>query len=220
LDIVDPPEVRAQRQIDHENFRRRERNAMIDAGVALVRAANGEKTEKSSNDDNIDNQASEEFTKISHRVVMTNEEMLKRLQVATTRSKILHFLAVARIPKMVLVKDHLVLKNLLAAEDESGGVAPSPGIVRHLVSSADEEEDGVVDVRRLMPLLGWDSRVDMVTLERLPGFEEVDKIEEKVEEKIDPREGSADKKVEEIDVPRGNPVDVVRQLRENKCEIK
>ena len=235
LDLVDPPEVRQQRQIDHENFRARERNAMINAGVALIHAANGGRTESSSSDDDGNKSRSigdnEEHTEIVHEVAMTNEQMLERLQVATTRSKILHFLAVARIPKMELVKEHVMLKKLLAAEDKSGGVAPSPGIVRHLMSPTDGEKDNVVDVRRLMPLLGWDSRVDMLTLERLPGFEKVVEekvveekvveekmVEEKVEGEIESQTAveKMDDQVEGNNVPRGNPVDVVRQLRENK----
>jgi hypothetical protein len=102
-------------------------------------------------------------------------QLLEQLNISTSRAKVLHFLAVARIRKNELVEQYPMLKQLVAVTDSEGGTTPNPNVLRPLLQASDGDDTsgavGTIDVRRLMPLLGWDSRVDMVTMERLPGFE-------------------------------------------------
>ena len=239
VNLVDPPEARAQRVIDYEKRKAQARDDMIVAGVALIqKAIQRERSQGSVSTNNGDNSDNDSRSGIGISIaggfgVLKDEDvhdkaamvlqMEQRLKIYISRPKLLHFLAVSRLQKLKLVQEYPVLKRLLAMEDEVGGTAPQAEILRPLLVAANEEGLGdVVTVRRLMPLLGWDSRVDIVTMERLPGFEI--KEEEKKEE-----EGIVIEKIMEVNVPvemineqgtmpTGNAVDVIRQLKKEKDE--
>ena len=88
--------------------------------------------------------------------------------VTTTRAKLLHFLAVARLPKSRLAKQYELLRPLLASNDGAGGFTSlHPNIVKGLMTG---KSDDVVSVRAILPTLGFDSRFDLCTMERLPQF--------------------------------------------------
>ena len=88
--------------------------------------------------------------------------------VTTTRAKLLHFLAVARLPKAALAQNYELLKPMLASSDGAGGFAAlHPNVVKSLMVGAPED---VVAARAILPTLGFDPRNDVRTLERLPEF--------------------------------------------------
>ena len=194
MNLVDPPSERLKREVGREKRKVQQRNEMMIAGAALIKTANGAGDAEDARSDEV----------LLDKATM-NAKLEQRLNISTTRAKLLHFLAVARIPKMELVARHPILKRLLAMDDGIGGSAPQAEVLRPLLVSNGESD--IVDVRRLMPVLGWDARVDIITMNRVSGFEEdTDKTMETMETVVQKKE----------EMPRGNPVDVVRQLREKK----
>jgi len=205
IDLVDPPHVRAEKQRMKALDRVKDRNTMVDSCVALLCAA--------------DPALGPVVKKTAAPVMNATDrdsdqaQLLEQLNISTSRAKVLHFLAVARIRKNELVEQYPMLKQLVAVTDSEGGTTPNPNVLRPLLQASDGDDTsgavGTIDVRRLMPLLGWDSRVDMVTMERLPGFEIGNEEERKQEEK---EEGVG------VVAAARTPLEVVRALKKDQGE--
>jgi hypothetical protein len=123
----------------------------------------------------------EDAADISLEVKQTTAKLLEQEEdglvdmvdaVATTRAKLLHFLAVARLPKVKLAQNYDLLRPLLASSDGAGGfTALHPNVVKSLMVGSPED---IVPARAILPTLGFDPRNDLRTLERLPQFSDGD----------------------------------------------
>ncbi len=199
LELVDPPAARLARYQAMVREQSAKRDAMARAAIALVRAAAGEEqpqkldVEKNysagsaiaqlpavdlglaapavSVDGGEEAAEGQQTIAADDAVALAAEQqrLFAEMDITiTTRARLLHFLAVARRKKEALVEAHAVLRPLLATNDGVGGVALHPSVVKPLLHGPTDAE---VTARQVMPLLGWDARVDVETLERLPGFE-------------------------------------------------
>ena len=182
VDKVDPPANRKKRAREAKAARIADRNNMIRAAIALVEAVNarseleclregkGSKCEcwhfNRSTRNSIDAPSGSTLT--AKFLQKEETELLRSDDVTTTRAKLLHFLAVARMPKAALAQKYELLRPLLASNDGAGGfTALHPSMVKSLMVGSPED---IVSVRSILPTLGFDPRNDLVTLERLPEF--------------------------------------------------